>query len=96
MYCVAIKIHGKVYRLESHARDAPKTSTIRNRPPASRIGIISVGCATTGLVVPVRGDNRSAVDVPTPLQVVGDEVLQSHLVDGGAMSGAGNREDIVH
>ncbi len=45
--------------------------------------------------MPVRRDDWPAIDVPSFFQVVGDEVLQRHLIHRGAVRGTGNGPDIV-
>jgi hypothetical protein len=85
MYGVSVEIRRNIDGLETHAHDAAYAAAIGYCPPASWSGVISICVIAAGLVVPVRGDNRSAIDIPALLQVVGDEVLQRHLIHVGTM-----------
>ena len=92
---VAIEVRGDVDRLIPKTHDATDAPAKGQRPPASRRGVVSVGRITIGFVVPVRRDDWPAVDVPAFFQVVGDEVLQCHLVHRGAVSRPGSGKDII-
>src|SRR5260370_7021779 len=95
MHGVAIEVQREVDGLIPETHDASYTAADGHRPYASAGSVISGGRFAATLASPVRGDDGSGVNVPTLLQVVGDKVLQQHLIYIGPVSGAGNREDVI-
>src|SRR5260370_6111118 len=95
MHGVAIEVQREVDGLIPEAHDASYTAADGHRPHASAGSVISGGRFAATLASPVRGDDGSGVNVPTLLQVVGDKVLQQHLIYIGPVSGAGDGEDVI-
>src|ERR1700745_3816090 len=83
MNCVAIKLCGKSYRLESKFHNSPPTAAKRHYP------------LTATRSFPVRGEGGLPSDVPALLQVVVDEVLQQELIHTGTTARSGYRPHIV-
>src|SRR5258705_11902071 len=92
---VAVEVQREVDGLISETHDASYTTADGHRPHASARSVISGGRFAATLASPVCGDDGSGVNVPTLLQVIGDKVLQQHLIYIGPVSGAGNGEDVV-
>ncbi len=92
---VAVEVCRDVDRLDAETHDTADASAKGDGPSASWRGVISVSGVAVGLVVPVCRDDWAAVYVPALLQVVGDEVLQGHLVYRRAMRRTCDRPDVV-
>jgi hypothetical protein len=82
---VAVKVCRDVDWLIAETHDATNAATKGYSPSASWWCVITVGGLAACLIVPVCRDDWAAIYVPTLLQVVGDELLQGHLVDRRAM-----------
>ncbi len=95
MHGVAIEVQREVDGLIPETHDASYTAADGHRPYASAGSVISGGRFAATLASPVRGDDGSGVNVPTLLQVVGDKVLQQHLIYIGPVRGARNGEDVI-
>src|SRR6266566_6646279 len=95
MHGVAVEVQREVDRLIAETHNASYAATKWHRPDASARSVISGGGLAAALASPVRSDDGPGVNVPTLFQVVGDEVLEQHLIYIGPVSGAGNGEYVI-